>query len=326
MRDLLLSIESMNITMMLGETDTFEQINLSIVYTVEKRWLLHANVHPTVLSKPTEITDTRLTTRWLAMLLTGIILLIEGKKFSDSYKNFTYEKSSWWPPLVLIMCFIIILSETLSSLMSCLLLLPYLEQTGNQYLFSYSLRYALPIILSLWSNVLIFLVGVILYSILAYPTVMFENFHRSFFSYIYNNFQYATYEIFFEIANKGILAYFIYLSLYFYMVLVAHSIIPSVFCALVRMRGAERNLTNKLASLHTRCPHCNIQEESVIGSESNTNINQSEVDITILSPKLSPFVHDRSINSQSRKATEKRKRFFIEEDIDLTESHRKSKR
>jgi hypothetical protein len=78
---------------------------------------------------------------------------------------------------------------------------------------------------------------------------MFEDFRRAFFSYIYNNFQYATYEIFFQIKDYGWVAYVIYMALYFYMVLVAHSIIPSVFCALVQMRRSERNIKSNLKTL-----------------------------------------------------------------------------
>jgi hypothetical protein len=78
---------------------------------------------------------------------------------------------------------------------------------------------------------------------------MFEDFRRAFFSYIYNNFQYATYEIFFQIKDHGWVAYVIYMALYFYMVLVAHSIIPSVFCALVQMRRSERNIKSNLKTL-----------------------------------------------------------------------------
>lgn len=103
---------------------------------------------------------------------------------------------------------------------------------------------------------------------------MFKDFHQSFFSYIYNNFQYATYEIFDQIKGKGIPAHIIYLALYFYMVLVAHSLIPSVCCALVRMRGAERNLKKKLAELETTCPNCNASEE-VPASPGSVGINKS---------------------------------------------------
>jgi hypothetical protein len=136
--------------------------------------------------------------RYVAIFTAAILILLETKSLIGNYRLPDNEplQDKWWPAAIIVMCFGIILSHTLSNLLSLLLLLPILESAGNHHLFSFSLRYALPIILSLWLNVFIFLGGVILYSMLVYPSLMFESFTRSFFSYIYNNFQYATYEIF----------------------------------------------------------------------------------------------------------------------------------
>jgi hypothetical protein len=301
-----------------GDSDAFDEIKLELVYRVEKGWMLKANLHTKIIPRVTAAKRNIMLSRILTILLAAILLLLEARTLSSKS---TFGSEGWWSVATMVFCFLIIISNGLSPFMSMMLLLPYLEKTGNQYLFTYTLRYALPIILSLWSNVLIFLSGIILYSMLAYQTVMFESFHRSFFSYIYNNFQYATYEIFLEIRNKGIIAHLIYLSLYFYMVLVAHSLIPSVFCALVRMRGAERNLQKSLAEINTTCPNCEAPMKPA-----SLRVNESEVSITIVSPKLTPFVHERSLHSPKINAQSNKKKFFIiEEDLGSGDPTRKSK-
>lgn len=220
------------------------------------------------------------------------------------------------------MCLIIMLDRNLSMIFALCLVLPFLEETGNQYLFSFSLRYALPIIMALWSNVIFFLNGLILYSILVYPSVMFENYKMSFFSYIYNNFQYATYEIFFEIKDHGIVGYILYMALYFYMVLVAHSLIPSVCCALVRFRNAEKNLKLKLKELETSCPMCGEYEKD--SSTSSVRYETASMNIMIQSPKLSPFIEKKNIQSfignvNNTQVSEKsrHKVYMIEEEVQL---------
>lgn len=256
-RSLLLTAKTINITVPIGDSDTISSMKLEVFYEIQKKWLLRAHLNPIIANIPSKYTTSVNISRIFVMLNAAFLMILQFRDVINAYAvNRKITKNQYWPIGIIVMSFLIMLSKSWSALMSFLLLIPVLEKSGNPYLFSFSLRYALPIILSLWSNVIIFLCGIILYSILAYPSVMFESFYRSIFSYIYNNFQYATYQIFVQIADHGLVAYAIYLALYFYMVLVAHSLIPSVFCALVQMRNIEKNIKLRLNTLDTYCPVC----------------------------------------------------------------------
>lgn len=82
----------------------------------------------------------------------------------------------------------------------------------------------------------------IFYSMIMYPGDYFDDYITSFFSYFYNNFQYGIYEIFTELKSKGNFAYFLYVVLYFYMVLVGGNLVPALFCILIYRKMAEREL------------------------------------------------------------------------------------
>ena len=65
-----------------------------------------------------------------------------------------------------------------------------------KYNFNTNLRYALPIVMRIFIPVVILLNGFIFYSMLMYPGEYFEDYATGFFSYVYQNFQVGTYEIF----------------------------------------------------------------------------------------------------------------------------------
>ena len=125
-------------------------------------------------------------------------------------------------------------------------LLPILENYDSSntltYNFNVNLRYATPLALSVLIPVYIIVNGFILYSLIAYPGEYFDDYLTGFFSYFYNNFQYGIYEIFTELKERGNFAYFLYVVLYFYMVLVGGNLVPALFCIMIYRKMAEKEL------------------------------------------------------------------------------------
>jgi len=61
------------------------------------------------------------------------------------------------------------------------------------YNFNKNLRFSLPLILTIYLQLFIFLNGFIFYSMLMYPGEYFDDYFLGFFSYVYQMFQVGTY-------------------------------------------------------------------------------------------------------------------------------------
>lgn len=124
----MLSSDAINITILLGESDAFEEIKLEIEYRVEKRWLMNVRLNPKFTPRDTEVGRTIQYSRGFTILFAVILALLETHQLSESLKDedITVKRQFFWPVATIAMCFLIILSRTLSPLLSLLMLLPYL--------------------------------------------------------------------------------------------------------------------------------------------------------------------------------------------------------
>jgi len=109
--------------------------------------------------------------------------------------------------------------------------------------------------------VVIMLNGFIFYSMLMYPGDYFENYTMGLFSYVYQNFQVGTYEIFIELESRGNFAYLLYGVLYFYMVLVGSNLLPALFCTMIYIKIYQNDLKDHISKTMKAaiCPKCNHQ-------------------------------------------------------------------
>lgn len=160
-----------------------------------------------------------------------------------------------------------------------------------KYNFNTNLRYAVPLVLRVFIPVVIFLNGFIFYSMLMYPGEYFEDYTMGFFSYVYQNFQVGTYEIFTELEEEGNFAYVLYGVLYFYMVLVGNNLFPALFCTMIFMKIYQNDLKDYLnrtikTAICPKCLHQNIEDKD----------QNKTFEINISSPKISPYLKGKLFN------------------------------
>ena len=175
------------------------------------------------------------------------------------------KNNLYWCTSLIFLNLATISSSTLAPICSVLQLLPIFETHDSSntltYNFNVNLRYAAPLVFSAFLQIYILVNGFIFYSMIMYPSDYFDDYITSFFSYFYNNYQYGIYEIFTELKGEGNFAYFLYIILYFYMVLVGSNLVPALFCTLIYRKIAERELLRfvELKLEQIVCPVC-LQE------------------------------------------------------------------
>jgi hypothetical protein len=100
-------------------------------------------------------------------------------------------------------------------------------------------RYSLPLILTVWLPLIIFLNGFIFYSMLMYANSdagYFSSYLYAFFDYMYQMFQVGTNEIFVDMQLYGRTAEVLYCVLYFYVFSMGTTLIPALFVTLIQMK------------------------------------------------------------------------------------------
>jgi hypothetical protein len=120
------------------------------------------------------------------------------------YSLIIKKKYIHWYIFLILMCLITMVSQTYAPICSFFQILPIFEfpereKESEKYNFNKNLRFSFPLIMTILFQLLIFLNGFILYSMLMYPGEYFDNYLLGFFSYIYQFFQVGTYEIFTEL-------------------------------------------------------------------------------------------------------------------------------
>lgn len=182
------------------------------------------------------------------------------------------------------------------------------EEDRDAFNFNKNIRYSLPLILKIWLPILIFLNSYVFFAMLMFSESdegYFSNYFYAFFDYFYQMYQCGIYEIFVEMQQYGYIADLFYFFLFFYVFMVANTLVTAFFVTLIQLKLNEKEIaaytTNLMKS--AACPNCH--------EENHYHLDQKMIDILVSSPKLLPLVKDKSIlhspNQVSRSFKPKKK-------------------